>query len=329
MTMTTPFHQRHNHPLLPLPVAVMPGSGGKRRADPNPPPRWLAWAIAVLVVAALAVGFALSRGASDTESENRGLEGTNTILEEQRDATAEQALRAADPVLDLCADPGEVGEALRTHPRNPCGLAEQVRATPIPGPVGPPGEPGAEGRGILGTSISGGRLLVTYTDGQIVDVGVVVGAPGAEGQPGRGVVGSVIEGGRLILTYSDGGRVDVGQVVGAAGARGEPGADGSPGADGADGAVGRGVASVEAVDGRLAVTYTDGTTSDVGPLPVGARGAQGIGVQSVRAEERPEGCLLVFVLVDPATDTTAEETVPVADELCDAGPLDLEGGIGG
>ncbi|SES20809.1 hypothetical protein SAMN04488000_118106 [Lentzea albida] len=69
------------------------------------------------------------------------------------------------------------------------------------------------------------------------------------------------------MSYSDSTTEDVGQVVGT---------------DGDDGAPGRGVTSVEAVDGRLAVTFSDGTRQDAGPLPAGPPGAPGRGVQ--RAE---------------------------------------------
>lgn len=143
-------------------------------------------------------------------------------------------------------------------------LADQVEklgGVPVVQPPdpqrGPQGERGPAGRGIAGTAIVDGRLLVAYDDGTSRDVGQVVGQPGATGPAGRGVVGSAIVAGRLIVSYSDSTTEDVGQVVGT---------------DGDDGAPGRGVASVEAVDGRLVVTFTDGTRQDAGPLPAGPPG---------------------------------------------------------
>lgn len=152
-------------------------------------------------------------------------------------------------------------------------LADQVEklgGVPVVQPPdpqqGPRGDRGPAGRGIAGTALVDGRLLVAYDDGTSRDVGQVVGQPGATGAEGRGVVGTAIVGGRLVVSYSDSTTEDVGQVVGT---------------DGDDGAPGRGVTSVAAVDGRLIVTFTDNTTQDAGPLPAGPPGR---GVQ--RAEVR-------------------------------------------
>lgn len=162
---------------------------------------------------------------------------------------------------------GDVGDQVNvatTNARTAQLLADQVTrlgGVPVVQPPsasqGPPGERGRDGRGIAGTAIVDGRLLIAYDDGTSRDVGPVVGQPGATGSAGRGVVGTAIAAGRLVLSYSDGTTEDVGQVVGT---------------DGDDGAPGRGVTSVAAVDGRLVVTFTDGTTQDAGPLPAGPAG---------------------------------------------------------
>ncbi|SDN74071.1 hypothetical protein [Allokutzneria albata] len=145
-------------------------------------------------------------------------------------------------------------------------LAEQVRAlgqqpvvTPPPGPTVPPVQPAAA-RGITGTSItSDGRLLVSYTDGRTEDKGVIV----RTGQPGVGVAGTEIVDGALVLRYSDGRTEVVGRVVGRDG---------------------RGIVSISAASGRLVVTYTDATTTDLGPLPPGPAGADGRGIRSARTD---------------------------------------------
>lgn len=67
------------------------------------------------------------------------------VAEGQRDATAAQALQAADPVLELCHEQSAVGAALRANPRDPCGLAQQVKTDPVVGPAGPQGSPGLAG----------------------------------------------------------------------------------------------------------------------------------------------------------------------------------------
>lgn len=174
-------------------------------------------------------------------------------------------LACAVALISQHAEIDELGMAADANARNAQQLAEQVRGlggVPIvqPPTPGERGETGPAGRGIAGTSIIGGRLLLAYSDGTSEDKGQVVGAagaPGPQGKEGRGVVGTAIVGGRLVLSYSDSSAEDVGQVVGPAGADGTPG---------------RSVASVGAIDGRLMVTYDDGTTQDAGPLPPGPAG---------------------------------------------------------
>ncbi|NUR80730.1 MAG: hypothetical protein HOQ21_09840 [Dermatophilaceae bacterium] len=192
-------------------------------------------------------------------------------------------------------------------------LAEQVRqlgGVPIVQPPtperGPQGDQGPAGRGIAGTAIVDGRLLIAYDDGTSRDVGPVVGQPGANGADGRGVIGTAIVAGRLVLSYSDSSTEDVGQVVGT---------------DGDDGAPGRGVTSVAAVDGRLVVTYSDGTAQDAGPLPAGppGRGVQRAEVVDCRwrvtytdgtTEDAGSACTTETV-TPSATTTTAGLPLPL------------------
>lgn len=154
-------------------------------------------------------------------------------------------------------------------------LADQVRglgATPVvqpptippTGPAGPAGANGQTGRGITGTQIRDGHLLVSYTDGSTEDKGQVQGQAGATGAGGRSITSTTIANGHLVVAYSDGQSTDVGAVVG------------KDGATGSDGKPGRGVASVS-INGssHLIVTYTDGSTQDAGQLPSGPQGAPG------------------------------------------------------
>lgn len=150
-------------------------------------------------------------------------------------------------------------------------LARQVRdlgATPIvaapsavqgvAGPTGPAGTNGTNGRGIVGTAIANGSLIVAYSDGSTQNVGPVTGPAGKDG---RSVVSTAIVGDHLDVTYSDATTTDVGPVVGP---------------QGTAGAAGRGIASatIDATTGHLMVTYTDGTTVDAGQA-VGPSGATG------------------------------------------------------
>ena len=168
--------------------------------------------------------------------------------------TADRERSLADTASTACSSgdvaPSPDGIAL-------CDQAAQVQALPVPLPVdGTDGTDGVDGRGILGTSVVDGRLIVTFSDGATQDAGQVVGQNGAAGLNGRGITDSDVVDGRLMITYSDGAVEDLGVVIGLDG---------------------RGIASTAAVDGRLVVTYTDGDVEDAGPLPAGPRGDQGPG----------------------------------------------------
>jgi hypothetical protein len=164
---------------------------------------------------------------------------------------------------------------------------------------GPRGEQGPAGRGIAGTSIVDGRLLIAYSDGTTEDKGRVVGQPGHDGDAGRGVAGTGLVDGHLILNYSDGTTEDAGQVVGPAGKQGDKGEPG------------RGIASTAITNGRLIITYTDGTTQDLGPV-VG-RGVQRAYVENCRwfvvytptgeTEDAGNACTTQTVTSSPTTTT--------------------------
>lgn len=163
----------------------------------------------------------------------------------------------AGPVATLCAsDP----DARRRIGDARCDVASDVQRESSAGAVprdGRDGDDGDDGRGIAATTLRDGHLVVTYTDGQQVDLGVVVGPTGATGEPGRGIVDASLDAdGRLVVTYTDGVVTTVGHVVGR------------------DGADGRGVDRVEVRDGRLLVYYSTAPDDavDVGALPAGPAG---------------------------------------------------------
>lgn len=137
------------------------------------------------------------------------------------------------------------------------GAAPVVQPQPVVGPVGP------AGRGISGTALRDGHLILMFTDGTTADVGQITGTPGAAGTAGTSITSALVVGGHLVLTYSDGHTADVGQVVGPAGAAGAAGKNG------------RSVTSVTNSGGHLIVGYSDGTTQDAGPLPAGPAGPAG------------------------------------------------------
>ncbi len=129
-------------------------------------------------------------------------------------------------------------------PRGPQGIEGVPGARGPAGADGLQGGAGPAGRGITGINLQDGQLVITYSDGQVVNLGNVVGpagAPGAQGAPG-------------------------GQGI-----QGNPGQDGQ---DGADGSNGRGVANMQITDGDLVVSYSDGQEQNLGVV-TGQRGTQG------------------------------------------------------
>ncbi|HEY2101484.1 MAG TPA: hypothetical protein VGH72_33810 [Pseudonocardia sp.] len=191
-------------------------------------------------------------------------------------AVQSQAAPLAGQVQSVC-DQGGVA-ATQLNAAGACTQASKVQsAIEIPGPSGPAGPSGANGsngqpgRGIASTHLFNGDLIVVYTDGTSADVGTVTGPQGikgADGKDGRGITGSAIVGTDLVVTYSDGTSSDLGNVVGPAGATGAAGANGANGANGTDGSNGVSVSSVVLNSaGHMIVTYSDGTTSDAGPVP--------------------------------------------------------------
>jgi hypothetical protein len=178
-------------------------------------------------------------------------------------STDAQALAA--PLATLCSQ----DEAQARAAGADCERANQVAA----------GRNGADGRGVVGTSLTDGILVVTYSDGTSTKVGRVSGQDGQDGTagaPGRGIATTTIENGRLIVLFTDGTRADHGPVVGPAGV---------------------GIASVAAVAGRLQVTLTDGRVIDVGPLPEGPAGRDG-----TNGKDAPLAQTITRVYTDGSTE---------------------------
>lgn len=175
---------------------------------------------------------------------------------DDKETAQRQAKSLAEQVAEACAKGGEAAAELGPAA---CTEARDVQQDPVVNDVPEDGADGSDGRGITGTTIADGRLMISYTDGTVEDKGVVTGE---DGEPGRGIVtSSITPAGRLVLAYSDGSTEDVGPVVG-------PG-----GTNGTDGRDGRGVVSVTvSTEYHLIVTYDDGSTADAGPLPAGPPG---------------------------------------------------------
>lgn len=87
------------------------------------------WIVLAVVVAALLflLGSVVWRQIGQDTAQQQTQDVTG-----QRDATADQAIRAALPVVALCKEQSPVGEALRAAPDDPCGQATKVVADPVP-----------------------------------------------------------------------------------------------------------------------------------------------------------------------------------------------------
>jgi hypothetical protein len=116
------------------------------------------------------------------------------------------------------------------------------------------------------------------------------GRDGRDGRDGASIDRAVVRDGRLVLTRSTGDDIDVGPVTGSKGDRGEPGPKGESivgpagpaGRDGRDGEDGVGIADVARVKDSIVLTLDDGRTVDLGSFrgpagPSGPRGPAGTG----------------------------------------------------
>lgn len=236
-------------------------------------------------VLVLAVAYVVYGQVSTQLAANEAVEQTK---EAQQDAQS-----VADPLDELCRHDKEIRRRLGEL----CETAAEVKDQPAPPQAGRDGEDGVDGRGITGTAIGeGGRLLISYTDGVVEDKGPITTA-GAPGRDGRSITSTTILDGALVLSYSDGTTETAGQVVGI---------------DGQDGVDGRGITSVAvSADFRLLVTYTDGETIDVGPLPAGRDGADGRGIASIGFDM--DTCEATVTYTDGTTETRPMTGCP-ADE---------------
>jgi hypothetical protein len=179
----------------------------------------------------------------------------------------------AEDIKTICAQKGKV----LLDDRDLCAKAEAVKQQPteaIAGPKGNDGAPGKAGQpGIPGAAGERGPLGPVGPRGEKGDDGLagltVEGPVGNPGTPGPvGPQGPAGEPGR------DGADST---VPGPAGPPGPAGADGAPGAPGSNGSDGRSITDAQCRDdGRWAISWSDGTTTDGGNCratltpPVGA-----------------------------------------------------------
>jgi hypothetical protein len=188
-----------------------------------------------------------------------------------------------------------------------CARASEIAAEPVPGPQGEPGRPP-----------SPEEIQAA------VDAYLEANPPPAGRPPTASEVAAAVSE-YLIENPPEPGRPPTAEEIAAAV---ETYFAANPPPAGPAGEPGRGPTAEEiraAVDAYLAENPPPagppGAEGPTGPTgPAGPAGPQGVGVQSVRAEDRDDGCVLVFVFVNPATGTTSERDVAVADGVCDDFP---------
>ena len=127
---------------------------------------------------------------------------------------------------------------------------------------------GTDGIGITKSEInSNGELILTYTNGNTENLGVVVGVNGSNGTNGKDGTGiksvALSSDGNLSILLTDNTVCNLGNIKGE---KGDKGDKGDKGADGKDGKDGRGIAKTELVNGELIITYTDGTSDNLGSI---------------------------------------------------------------
>lgn len=121
---------------------------------------------------------------------------------------------------------------------------------------------GADGIGIAKSEINdNGELVLTYSDGQTANLGIIIGKNGTNGKDGIGISDvTILTDGTLTIKFSDGSTKSLGNIKGEKGDKGDTGATGAAGKDG------RGIAKTELVNGELIITYTDGTSDNLGAI---------------------------------------------------------------
>lgn len=105
---------------------------------------------------------------------------------------------------------------------------------------------------------------MTYSNGDIKNLGKVTGEDGANGSDGADGLGikslTLSPSGELVVTMTDNSITNLGNIKGEKGDKGDQGLQGENGADG------RGIAKTELINGELVITYTDGTSDNLGSV---------------------------------------------------------------
>ena len=122
------------------------------------------------------------------------------------------------------------------------GATGKTGATGATGKAGTNGTNGTNGRGIVSSVVdSGGNLMVTYTDGEVVNAGLVVGPKGDPGEPGLTPTSIDTDAsGNVTITYNNGTqKYPAGKIIGPV------------------------LYPMSCVDGKLTVTLSNGSSESI------------------------------------------------------------------
>ena len=205
------------------------------------------------------------------------------------------------------------------------GTTIDISGVGATGPQGPAGDVGATGNGITNATVSGGDLLLTYSNTSTQNLGSVTGSTGPTGPAGpTGSAGSdgvhinsaALSGDNLILTLSNSATINTGNVRGPIGPAGATGPAGDTGATGSQG-VHVNTAAVNG-SGNLILTMSNASTIDAGNV----RGAAGAVDQTLSVA----GNVITISGNDDTVDLTSM-LAPYSKTDTDAQDLTLSGNV--
>ena len=227
---------------------------------------------------------------SDGSSDNLG------IVVGRDGADGQNGQNGTDGIGVVGAEITTDGELVLTYSNNQrSNLGKVVGADGKDGQNGTDGKDGIDGEdgvSVIKSEINAkGELVITYSDNQIDNLGVVVGAAGKDGSDGKdgqdgenGKDGADGEDGvgiekieitdkdELFITLTNGSTLNLGCIKGADGKDGANGKDGEDGADGIDGISITGATINNS--NELVLTFSDNTEKNLGVV-VGADGNDG------------------------------------------------------
>lgn len=197
------------------------------------------------------------------------------------------------------------GELVLTYSNNQrSNLGKVIGTDGKDGQNGTDGKDGVDGKDGISVTKSEinakGELVITYSNNQVDNLGVVVGIDGKDGADGKdgqnGIDGKdgvgiknieITNSDELVITLTNGSTLNLGCIKGADGKDGTNGKDGADGKDGANGDNGKDGVGIKKTEinalGELVITYTDDTADNLGVI-VSDNGGAGTSADAPRVQ---------------------------------------------